>query len=65
MRKVENYVLISDINTDDFQSKIVRRIQEGYELYGQTFIDNDKCPLFYQPMVKYRDQTPWIKKDKI
>ena len=56
MRKVIDYVTIFDCIVDDFDSRILMRISDGYELYGSPYSGAEDGKLFnFQAMVKHED----------
>tara|TARA_R110000851_G_scaffold66456_1_gene150310 strand:- start:311 stop:484 length:174 start_codon:yes stop_codon:yes gene_type:complete len=56
MRKVIDYVTIFDWIVDDFDSRILMRISDGYELYGSPYSGAEYGKLFnFQAMVKHED----------
>tara|TARA_R110000851_G_scaffold325085_1_gene492784 strand:- start:348 stop:521 length:174 start_codon:yes stop_codon:yes gene_type:complete len=54
MSKVIEYVTIFDYIVDDFDSRILMHISDGYELYGSPYCGVEGEKLFnFQAMVKY------------
>lgn len=43
------YILVDYVGTKGFEEAVNRRLQEGYRLYGNTFVDNYH---HYQAMYK-------------
>ena len=47
--KVIKYEIVWDRNPTEFESQINKKLSEGWELHGETWIENDAS--FWQPMI--------------